>query len=162
MTAPARARRPFLFTLARMTAPNLRGYAAFAEVTAQPAELWRWLTDPALLQRWYATTVQLELRVGGRLTARFADGLICHARVLHHDPLRRVGLTFDPAPDWPGAAVVTEDWIIDARPGKVMVRVLGEGVPALPAWAPWLRHQQSRWAVGLSRLKLCFGPKGAL
>ena len=59
---------------------------------------------------------------------------------------------------WPGAAVISEDWIIDARPGKVMLRILCEGVPVTPAWAPWLRRQQSRWAVSLAQLKQSVGP----
>jgi uncharacterized protein YndB with AHSA1/START domain len=142
-----------LFTLSGMTVPSLRGYAAFVEMSAQPAELWRWLTEPALLLRWYAATVQLDCHPPGRLVARFADGRTVHARVMHHDPLRRLSFAFDPAPDWPGTAVISEDWIIDARPDKVVLRVLGEGVPALPAWAPWWRRQQSRWAVSLSQLK---------
>jgi len=141
-----------------MTAPNLRGYAAFAEMPVQPAELWRWLTEPALLQRWYAATIQLDLRPGGRLVARFPDGVTTHARVAHQDPLRRLAFSLDPARDWPGGAVVSEDWIIDARPGKVMLRILGEGVPVTPAWAPWLRRQQSRWAVSLAHLKQAVGP----
>ena len=147
-----------MFTLSAMTVPNLRGYAAFAEMPAQPDELWRWLTEPTLLLRWYGVAVQFDSRPGGRLVARFPDGVTSHARLARHDPLRRLSFTLDPAPDWPGAAVVSEDWIIDARPGKVMLRVLGEGVPVTPAWAPWLRRQQSRWAVSLSQLKQAVGP----
>jgi len=146
-----------LFTLSAMTVPNLRGYAAFAEMPAQPHELWRWLTEPTLLLRWYGVAVQFDSRPGGRLVARFPDGVTSHARLARHDPWRRLSFTLDPAPDWPGAAVVSEDWIIDARPGKVMLRVLGEGVPMTPAWAPWLRRQQSRWAVSLSQLKQAVG-----
>lgn len=140
-----------------MTVPTLRGYAAFAEMTAQPAEIWRWMTEPALLLRWYATTIQLDLRAGGRLVARFPDGRTTHARIAHHDPMRRLGFAFDPDPDWAGAAVISEDWIIDARPGKVMLRVLGEGVPVSPDWVPWLRRQQSRWAISLAQLKQALG-----
>ena len=90
--------------------------------------------------------------------ARFPDGVSAHARVVQKDPLRRLSFAMDPAPDWPGAAVISEDWIIDARPGKVMLRVLCEGVPVTPAWAPWLRRQQSRWAVSLAQLKQSVGP----
>lgn len=144
-----------------MTVPNLRGYAAFAEIAAQPAALWRWMMEPALLLRWYAAAVQLDSRLGGRLVARFADGTTTHARIIHHDPLRRLGLAFDPAADWPGPAVIREDWIIDARPGKVVLRVLGEGVPTTPAWASWWRRQQSRWTVSLAHLKQAAGPARA-
>jgi uncharacterized protein YndB with AHSA1/START domain len=147
-----------LFTLSTMTVPNLRGYAAFAEMPVQPAELWRWLTEPTLLLRWYAVAVQFDLRQGGRLVARFPDGVTAHARVMQQDPLRRLSFALDPAAGWPSAAVVSEDWIIDARPGKVMLRILGEGVPMTPAWAPWLRQQQSRWAVSLAQLKQSVGP----
>ncbi len=144
-----------------MTVPKLRGYAAFAEIAAQPAELWRWLTEPALLLRWYAAAIQLDLQAGGRLVARYTDGHTVQARIAHHDSVRRLGLVFYPDATWPGTAVISEDWIIDARPGKVMLRVLGEGVPVAPAWAPWLRLQQARWTVSLAQLKQAVGPARA-
>jgi hypothetical protein len=28
----------------------------------------------------------------------------------------------------------------------------------MPVWAPWLRQQQSRWAVSLAQLKQAVGP----
>ncbi|MFM7066399.1 MAG: SRPBCC domain-containing protein [Gammaproteobacteria bacterium] len=136
-----------------MTSRTLRGYAAFAEMPAPPEALWPWLVEPARLMRWYAASIELEPRTGGRFTARFADGAVLSARIECCDTARRLSLAFDPAAAWPGAACITEDWIIDARPGRVMLRILGEGVPAEPAWSPWLRRRQAGWKVALARLR---------
>lgn len=141
-----------------MTVPSLRGYAAFAEMPTQPATLWPWLTEPALLRRWYAGSVELDPRPGGRFTARDADGTGFTARVGLCDRPRRLRLDFDASPHWPGPACIAEDWIIDARPERVVLRILGEGVPMEGAWAPWLRQWQSRWTVNLARLQPLLRP----
>ena len=142
-----------------MNARSLRGYAVFAEMPLQPAMLWPWLTEPASLRRWYADTLELELRPGGRFTARDADGLVEAARVGLYEPARRLQLAFESAGEWPEPACITEDWIIDVRPDRVVLRVLGEGVPIDAAWAPWLRRRQSRWTVQLARLKSLLRPE---
>jgi len=129
---------------------------------APAAVLWPWLTDPVRLRRWYAESVELELRAGGRFTARLVDGTTVIARVGLAEPARRLRLEFEPLPAWPGAACITEDWIIDARPDKVVLRVLGQGVPADPEWGPWLRLAQFRWTVTLARLKPLLVPASSL
>ncbi len=144
-----------------MTSRSLRGYAAFAEMPLPAERLWPWLVDPVLLLRWFAQSVELETREGGRFTARFADGALLTARVVCCEPARRLSLAFGPVPGWPGPACLTEDWIIDARPGRVILRVLGEGVPVDPAWATWLRRRQAGWKVALSRLRAQLGPAPA-
>jgi uncharacterized protein YndB with AHSA1/START domain len=143
-----------------MNSRSLRGYAAFAEMPAQPAALWPWLSEPALLVRWYAASIELQGRTGGRFTARFAEGGLLTARVAQYEPMRRLSLAFDPQSAWPGEACITEDWIIDARPDRVVLRILGEGVPIDAAWAPWLRRWQSGWTVSLARLKSALAPPG--
>lgn len=145
-----------------MSSRSLRGYAAFAEMPAPSGVLWSWLTDPSLLRRWYAESVELAPRAGGRFTARLADGTTFIARVGLAEPARRLRLDFESLPAWPGPACITEDWIIDARPEKVVLRVIGEGVPAGPEWGPWLRLAQSRWTVNLARLKRLLLPAPSL
>jgi uncharacterized protein YndB with AHSA1/START domain len=137
---------------------SLRGYAAFIELPVPPEAAWRWLTEPSLLLRWYAQSVQVELREGGRFTARFANGVSRGALIDQVTAGRRLRLLLDPEPHWPGPAALSEDWLVDARPGRVIVRVLGEGVPDVTVWRAVQRQQQAGWTVALARLRSALAP----
>ena len=132
---------------------SLRGYAAFIELPVPPEVVWQWFTEPSLLLRWYAQSEQVELRAGGRFTARFVNGSCRSALIDQVTVGRRLRLLLDPEPTWPGSAVLSEDWLVDARPGRVIARVLGEGVPDVAAWRAVQRQQQAGWTVALARLR---------
>jgi hypothetical protein len=44
--------------------------------------------------------------------------------------------------------------MLEPRGTSTLLRVLGSGFPAEPAWEPALRRQQSGWRLSLARLKV--------
>ena len=44
-------------------------------IDASPADVWRFMVDPAALSAWFGADAWLEPRVGGPVRFRFADGL---------------------------------------------------------------------------------------
>ena len=124
------------------------------ETPAPASALWRALTDPAELVGWHAEQARVEARVGGRYSVR---SRLFGAREAHIDvlePMRRLRLIYDPAPSWPplGDTAVVEDFVIDERRGKRVLRVLGSGVPSAPDWDLWHRRLQAGWAVAFAQL----------
>ncbi len=131
-----------------------RGYVQVLETPAPASALWRALTDPAELVAWHADQARVEARVGGRYSVR---SRLLGAREAHIDlidPMRRLRLIYDPAPSWPalGDTALVEDFVIDERKGKRVLRVLGSGVPGAPDWDLWHRRLQAGWAVAFAQL----------
>lgn len=131
-----------------------RGYVQMLETDAPADALWRALTDPAELLAWHAEQARVEARPGGRYSVK---SRLFGARDAHIDllePKRRLRLIYDPAPGWPPIedSVVVEDFVIDERRGRRVLRVLGSGVPDDDAWNAWLRRLQAGWAVAFAQL----------
>lgn len=131
-----------------------RGYVQVLETPAPASALWHALTDPAGLVAWHAQQAHVEARVGGRYSVR---SRLFGAREAHIDliePMRRLRLIYDPAPSWPPLedTAVVEDFVIDERRGKRVLRVLGSGVPTAPDWDLWHRRLQAGWAVAFAQL----------
>jgi uncharacterized protein YndB with AHSA1/START domain len=131
-----------------------RGYVQVLETSASAEALWHALTDPAGLTAWHAEQATIDARAGGRYSVR---SRLFGARDAHIDvlePLRRLRLIYDPAPSWPPMedTAVVEDFVIDERRGRRVLRVLGSGVPNAPAWDAWHRRLQAGWAVAFAQL----------
>lgn len=131
-----------------------RGYVQTLETRAPASVLWQALTDPAELVAWHAEQARVEARAGGRYSVRSRLFGARDAHIDLFDPLRRLRLIYDPAPSWPplGDTAVVEDFVIDERRGRRVLRVLGSGVPDAPDWDLWHRRLQAGWAVAFAQL----------
>jgi uncharacterized protein YndB with AHSA1/START domain len=58
-------------------------------------ELWAALTDPDQLESWFANDVELDLRPGGDVSFRWANGEERHATVTEVEPERRLAFEWD-------------------------------------------------------------------
>jgi uncharacterized protein YndB with AHSA1/START domain len=133
-----------------------RGYMQGFESTASAAALWRALTDPAMLSLWLASEAEVEPRVGGRwyaVTRLFGRR---DAHIERFEPGSRLQLLFAPNPEWPplSDSAVLEDFIIDERKGRRMLRVIGSGIPAEEEWAQTLLRLRTGWALAFAQLQL--------
>ena len=108
--------------------------------------VWRLLTDPGHLARWFANEVELDPRPGGRGVFRWASGEERHARVEHVEEERE--LRFDWA-EADGGEATTVTFTLDEAAEGTRVTVVesapaaalqANGTPALGEWA---------WAIEL-------------
>lgn len=131
-----------------------RGYMQVLETAASAETLWRALTDPAELMGWHADEARVEPRTGGRYAIRSRLFGSREATIDLLEPLRHLRLIYHPAPSWPPIedSAVVEDFMIDERRGRRVLRVLGSGVPDVPAWDSCHRRLQAGWAVAFAHL----------
>lgn len=136
-----------------------RGYAQFVDVQVEPALAWAACTDARWLCRWYAVEAHVDPRKGGRYCVKTKDGRVRDAIIDVWDPPRRLRLIYAPesgmvAHDGEGGGPVVEDLLIDAKPGRTVVRVFGAGVPGTREWDAWYQKTRLAWAYWLHRMKV--------
>ena len=131
------------------------GYNQVIETTVDAATVWRALVEPASLALWCARDAIVEPRVGGRYSLVSPLFGRREAHIERFEPGVRLQLLFNASPEWPplpeGALV--EDFIIEERNGKRILRVMGSGLPAGREWTPVLQRLRAGWAVAFARLK---------
>lgn len=132
-----------------------RGYMQSFETDASAGALWRALVEPAALALWYGELIEIDPREGGAYTVNWKLLGRRSAHIDRFEPQRRLRLIFDRNPEWPapGDHVLVEDFIIDTRGERRLLRLLGSGVPGDPEWNPVLKRLRSGWAVAFSYLQ---------
>jgi uncharacterized protein YndB with AHSA1/START domain len=136
-----------------------------------PEKVWRAVTDPAQLSRWFPADMEMELRRGApiRFTFRQNEGPPGEGVILELDPPRLFAfswghelLRFELTPDGAGCVLVLTDTFDD--PAKAARDAAGwdvclDGLEALldgrsPDWAP-----MERWAERFAAYRTEFGPE---
>lgn len=132
-----------------------RGYHQGFETTASAETLWRALVEPQALMLWYGTEFVVEPRQGGRYLAVTQLFGRREAHIERFEPGVRLQLMFDPNPRWPPLteSALVEDFIIDERKGKRLLRVIGSGLPADPEWTHELNRLRAGWAIAFAKLQ---------
>jgi uncharacterized protein YndB with AHSA1/START domain len=114
------------------------------ELDAPVGDVWRALTDPALLSDWLEGDVELDVRPGGGGTIVEPDGAVRRAVVDDVEPLRRLALRWWPEDDSAPASIVEFELAPAAGDGPTTLVV----TETLAAAAPVARAQADfRWAV---------------
>jgi len=72
------------------------------------------------------------------------------------DPGARLQLLYEPNEDWPPLpdSALIEDFIIDERKGRRMLRVMGSGVPPDEEFAKMLVRLRTGWALAFAQLQM--------
>lgn len=144
-------------------ADGTRGYAHRIDICADVAQVWRALTEPALLAEWYAPEARVDAREGGVWRARHGD----MEREAHIDvflPPRRLRMVFMPLPGVPDdGTVLVEDFLLDRDPKAAqkqevpevaVLRLMGSGIPETTSWHPVYVALRRGWERALPRLKV--------
>ena len=133
-----------------------RGYMQGFETAASAATLWRALTEPAAIRAWLATEVIVEPRAGGRYATESRLFGRREAQIERLDPGSRLQLLYEPNVDWPPLpdTAIMEDFIIDERKGRRMLRVMGSGIPSDEQYAKMLVRLRTGWALAFAQLQL--------
>ncbi len=95
-------------------------------------DVWEALTAPERLEDWFANEAQVDLRPGGDVVFRWANGEQRHATVTEVDPERR--LVFE----WDGDEGAVEFTLADDGEGTLLTVV-----ESSPAWSTALDLQAS-------------------
>lgn len=118
------------------------------EVDAEPQTVWRALTDREGLRGWFASDARTEVRPGGEWT--IAQGK--HAmtsEVEQVDEGRRLRVTGPPREGFS----VTTDFIVEARAGTTVVRIVESGFGPGEDWDAEIRSRVSGWTRYLENLR---------
>jgi uncharacterized protein YndB with AHSA1/START domain len=134
---------------------RVRGYAHRVDIAADADKVWRAITEPESLTRWCSPEAQLQPRQGGLFRARIDRLTEFEAHIDVFEKGRRVRLIYLPNPALPRTeSVLTDDLIVEAVPGGTVVRLLGSGIPAEPAWDTQYWRLRTSWLAALNRLKV--------
>ena len=132
-----------------------RGYAHRIDVRAGPQEVWRALTDSGLLARWCSPGAEIHPRQGGSFRASIDRLTELEAHIDVFEPGRRMRLMYMRSAALPaGESVLVDDFMLEPMPGGTIVRLLGSGVPATPAWDTQYLRLRTGWQQAMTRLKV--------
>ena len=132
-----------------------RGYAQFVEIRQAPERVFAAFADSRELMSWYATEASIEPRKGGRLLVKLGNGRVRDATIDIWEPGRRLRLIYMPDASLPQSATgpIVEDVLFDVKPGRTVVRIMGNGVPGEREWDTHYLALRRGWAFWLHALK---------
>jgi uncharacterized protein YndB with AHSA1/START domain len=120
-------------------------------VEADRGDVWRALTDPALLSEWLADEVELEPIPGSEATFRYDDGEERSGTVTEVDPEHRLAFTWSREDDPPSEVELTLVPAVSGTRIIVTERAL-VGAPSAFAGIEWGGRLEA--LVGVARLVL--------
>src|SRR5579862_6931761 len=98
--------------------------------TATPDQVWKALTDPVELSRWFPLTAKVKPGVGGEIFLSWGPDCEGKAPITVWEPGRKFAWKEGAEGDPRG---VTVEWTIEAREGKTCVRMVQSGFDAQSA-----------------------------
>jgi uncharacterized protein YndB with AHSA1/START domain len=118
------------------------------EVDAPRERVWKLLTDPAELPRWWPDAAELDPRVGGRVVLNFGPGNVS-GEITTWEPPSSLGFTWEQS-NMPGVRLHVAFTLHDLGDGRSLVSVVHSGFENAP---PEAREAVvSGWAHFLPRL----------
>ena len=119
-------------------------------VAARPDQVWPYLTDGALWQRWQGAHVAIDPHPGGAFTMRMGDGREAAGRVLELRPGQRLvftwGWTDEPDTLAPGSTTVEIDLVPDGDGTLIRLTHRDLPPPAAPIHELGWHHYVARLA----------------
>jgi uncharacterized protein YndB with AHSA1/START domain len=136
-------------------AERTRGYAHRIDIAANKARVWQALTTSPALVRWCSPSAEISARTGGIFRASVDRVTELEAHIDVFEPERRLRLIYLPSQDLPPAdSALVDDFMLDGGDGGTIVRLLGSGFPADPAWDPVYMRLRVGWERAIARLKV--------
>jgi len=127
-----------------------RGHEHEIEIAAPRDAVWRALTDGEELTRWYAADAAVEPREGGSYDISWGEGLDASAVVEIWEPQRRLLIAGGPST---GADPILQDYTLETRGGKTVLRVVTSGIPDTPDWDGYYDGTKQGWPPFLVALR---------
>jgi uncharacterized protein YndB with AHSA1/START domain len=124
-------------------------------IAAPRERVWRAITDPTQLEKWYATNFKWEipaLHVGATVTFYHSDADILHATIEVVDPLRQFQLGWAPVEQ--GVVLVTT-FLIEEENGGTRATITETGYELLPEdqRRQWIDSTAAGYTMSMENLK---------
>lgn len=132
-----------------------RGYAHLIEVHVPVSRVWRALTEAPLIRIWQNTEAEVDARKGGLYRVGTPGAGLREAHIDIFEPNRRLRLIYMNSRDYPASSsAIVDDFLLDVKPGKTAVRLLGSGVPEAQVWdRPYVKIRMG-WERVLARMRV--------
>lgn len=108
--------------------PATRSHEHALEIQASPGDVWKAITDPAEIARWFALAAETRPGQGGEIVYRWGD-FAGRCTILAWEPPKHLRTSWMEAPASPagqGAALVV-DWHIEGQGGTTTLRLVHSG-----------------------------------
>jgi uncharacterized protein YndB with AHSA1/START domain len=119
--------------------------------------VWKAITDGEELTRWFVQEATVEPRVGGMLTFSWGGGEEGQNRIDEWEPNRKLRLTSMPfemgAAKYDGTTPMVNEYTIERRDGKTVLRLVNSGIPDTPEWDGFYNGIESGWRSFLRTLR---------
>lgn len=113
-----------------MTSVTSRSVSRSIEIAASADAVWRALTDPVELTRWFPLQATVQPGPGGSISMGWADGETSVDRIEIWESGNRLQYVGVRGP-WGG---ITTDYLIETARGKTVLRVVTSGFEGLDDW----------------------------
>ena len=104
------------------------------EITASPAAVWKALTDPEELARWFPLSAQVTPGAGGSMFLSWGPGCEGESRIEAWEPQKLLRLIEQAGGGATDAQPVTIEWKLEQQGGKTIVRLVQSGFATGAAW----------------------------
>ncbi|HEX6308994.1 MAG TPA: SRPBCC domain-containing protein [Longimicrobiales bacterium] len=120
-------------------------------VDATPERVWHALTDARELERWFPLDARVEPGEGGSIYMSWRNEFAGEMKILVWDPPHHLRTEWSFGEGGQHAQVT--DYVVEARGGKTIVRVVTSGFPLDASWDGWVEGTKRGWAYELHSLK---------
>lgn len=120
-------------------------------IQAEPAAVFRALTEPAWLTRWLCDTAEISPRKGGSYRLAWKDGPTHTGTIVDFVPGTRIALTWT----WPGVELdgTVFSLVVEPQDGGSLLRILHAGFPRREEWVDLYGGAEWGWTYFAMNLK---------
>jgi len=118
-------------------------------VDAPEEAVWKAIVDAEELTRWFVDDAKVEPGVGGSFRLSWDGAEAGYSRIDVWEPNQRLRVTLQPFEMGPakydGQTPIVEEYTIERRDGKTVLRLVESGVPNTPEWDGFYDGTNSGW-----------------
>jgi uncharacterized protein YndB with AHSA1/START domain len=111
--------------------------------------VWKAITDGEELTRWFVEKASVEPGVGGTIAISWGGAEMSKKRIDEWEPNRKLRVTLAPfsmgAAKYDGTTPMVDEYTIERRDGKTVLRLVSSGIPDAPEWDGFYNGTNSGW-----------------
>src|SRR5262245_30392744 len=137
---------------------DTRGHSHELEIEASPETVWKAITDPEELAKWFPISAKARLGPRGSLKYQWVHEFTAALDILQSDPPRHLRTTWMEAV-MPAESTADErrrvavDWFVDGSKGKTALRLVHSGFGADASWEDEFDGTRRGWTYELRSLR---------